>query len=290
MEELLENLFDDQSIQDKVILNLPIESPFGELKPLSIHDYMQRLSSISVISLNKKYLLAEYGKGYQEETGQTDNEIFTMLKDLNEKYSLFYFLREMFQDLLHHYIIITRYVKFYDYQYDKKNPQSRKDIDENSDDDTPLSEKEFTEAILEKCIQFVFSLDDDQFELYRKYILQLHGQSEPRAFLNPKLQRNEEKSKASKLKKKDTTPTLSTMVTSCAVYMGVDYSDIMKWNALQLQHSFQRISLFIQNNATTLFATVTSEVDLVNWSENITDNEKKEDMTLDTFRQNVSGV
>lgn len=49
----------------------------------------------------------------------------------------------------------------------------------------------------------------------------------------------------------------------------------MKWNALQLQHSFQRISLFIQNNATTLFATVTSEVDLVNWSENITDNEKK---------------
>lgn len=65
------------------------------------------------------------------------------------------------------------------------------------------------------------------------------------------------------------------MVTSCAVYMGVDYSDIMKWNALQLQHSFQRISLFIQNNATTLFATVTSEVDLVNWSENITDNEKK---------------
>lgn len=98
----------------------------------------------------------------------------------------------MFQDLLHHYIIITRYVKFYDYQYDKKNPQSRKDIDENSDDDTPLSEKEFTEAILEKCIQFVFSLDDDQFELYRKYILQLHGQSEPRAFLNPKLQRNEE--------------------------------------------------------------------------------------------------
>lgn len=108
----------------------------------------------------------------------------------------------MFQDLLHHYIIITRYVKFYDYQYDKKNPQSRKDIDENSDDDTPLSEKEFTEAILEKCIQFVFSLDDDQFELYRKYILQLHGQSEPRAFLNPKLQRNEERSKASKLKRR----------------------------------------------------------------------------------------
>lgn len=65
-----------------------------------------------------------------------------------------------------------------------------------------MSEKEFTEAILEKCIQFVFSLDDDQFELYRKYILQLHGQSEPRAFLNPKLQRNEERSKASKLKRR----------------------------------------------------------------------------------------
>ena len=64
-----------------------------------------------------------------------------------------------------------------------------------------MSEKEFTEAILEKCIQFVFSLDDDQFELYRKYILQLHGQSEPRAFLNPKLQRNE-RSKASKLKRR----------------------------------------------------------------------------------------
>lgn len=287
-EEVVDNLLQQQHIQDRVILNLPIESPFGDLKPLSILDYMQRITSLSIVSMNKKYLLAEYGKGYQEQSGDSDKDIFEMLKTMNETNSLFQLLKEYFSDIMYHYIILTRYVKYYYYQYDSANPQSLKDI-LDSDDDTPLSEEKFTEAVLQKSLEFIFSLDEDEFDLFRSYLIQLHGQSEPRAFLNPKLQRNEEKGRKSKLKKKNSSPTLTTMITSCATYMGVDYSEIKNWNALQLQHSFQRIALFIQNNATTLFATVASDVDQVEWSTNIDDNPEKEDLTLDKFKQNVSG-
>ncbi|MEJ7218477.1 hypothetical protein [Staphylococcus gallinarum] len=287
-DEAVGDLLQQQHIQDRVILDLPIESPFGDLKPLSILTYMQRLNSLSIVSMNKKYLLAEYGKGYQEQTGDSDKAIFTMLKNMNAKHSLFHLLKEYFTDIMYHYIIITRFVKFHEYNYDPNNPASSKDLSIN-EDDTPLTEKEYTEAILQKSLEFIFSLDDDQFDLFRSYLIQLHGQSEPRAFLNPKLQRNEEKGKNSKLKRKSSSPTLTTMISSCATYMGINYSEITKWNALQLQHSFQRIALFIHNNATTLFSTVASDVEQVEWSANIDDNPDKEDITLDDFKQNVSG-
>lgn len=287
-EEAVEDLLQQQHIQDRVILDLPIESPFGDLKPLSILTYMQRLTSLSIVSMNKKYLLAEYGKGYQEQTGESDKAIFTMLKDMNAKHSLFHLLKEYFTDIMYHYIIITRFVKFHEYQYNPSNPSTSKNLS-IGEDETPLTEKEYTEAILQMSLEFIFSLDENQFDVYRKYLLQLHGQSEPRAFLNPKLQRNEEKGKKSKLKRKNSTPTLTTMISSCATYMGINYSEITKWNALQLQHSFQRIALYIHNNATTLFSTVASDVEQVEWSANIDDNPNKEDLTLDDFKQNVSG-
>lgn len=258
---------DVSNIEDRVILGLPVETQFGSLKALSIKDYIQRINSLSVITLGKKNLLAELGKQQKQETGQTDNEIWSLLKELN-KNSLKTLLNEYFNDLLIHYIILTRYCVFF---------YLEKEVDEDGILET---DEEFDTRCLTESMNFINNLSDEDFDFYRTLLLTLHGQTEPKAHLNPKLQRFEDMK--NQIKPSGDTPNLPTMISSCAVYMGLTYEEITKWNSLQLQHSFQRIALFLQNSATTLYGTVTSEVELVNWAENITV-EKEKEKTLDQY-------
>lgn len=258
---------DVSNIEDRVILGLPVETQFGSLKALSIKDYIQRINSLSVITLGKKNLLAELGKQQKQETGQTDNEIWSLLKELN-KNSLKALLNEYFNDLLIHYIILTRYCVFF---------YLEKEVDEDGILET---DEEFDTRCLTESMTFINSLSDEDFDFYRILLLTLHGQTEPKAHLNPKLQKFEDMK--NQIKPSGDAPNLPTMISSCAVYMGLTYEEITKWNSLQLQHSFQRIALFLQHSATTLYGTVTSEVELINWADNITA-EKEKEKTLDQY-------
>lgn len=258
---------DISNIEDRVILGLPVETQFGSMKALSIKAYIQRINSLSVITLGKKNLLAELGKQQKHETGQPDNEVWALLKELN-KNSLKKLLNEYFSDLLIHYIILTRYCVFF---------YLEKEFDEDGILET---DEEFDNRCLTESMAFINNLSDEEFDFYRSILLSLHGQTEPKAHLNPKLQRFEDMK--NQIKPSGDAPNLPTMISSCAVYMGLTYEEIAKWNSLQLQHSFQRIALFVQNSATTLYGTVTNEVELINWADNITV-EKEKEKTLDQY-------
>lgn len=261
----------NSDIEEKVILGLPIETEFGLLKPLSIHDYLQRINSLGAITMGKKKLLAELGKAQQKETGQSDEEIFVLLRELNEL-PLLALLKEYFSEVLQHYMILTRFCKYF-YLDEDKSFNSNEDLDKHA---------------LDKSFEFVSGLNEEQFDRYRNILLEMHAQSDAKAHLNPFLEKRAERGRKLLHNNDTNAPSLATMISSCAVYMGLDYSVIAKWNALQLQHSFQRISFFIENSATTLFATVSGDIDFVSWAANIENNkDTNTDQQLDVFTQNL---
>ncbi len=264
----------NSSIEERAILGLPIITEFGEMKPLSIQEYIQRSTSLGVIAMDKKKVLAELGKGQQAETGQSDKEVFNLLTELNNSHTFLSLLKEYFTEILNHYIIITCYCKFY-YLEDTKEDYE--------------NEEEYNKDLLMKSADFIINLSDEAFDSYRRILLQLNGVSEITSKINPVLYKREDKPKT-KSKEDDETPNLSTMISSCAVHMGIDYKDIAKWNSLQLQHSFQRIGLFIANSERTLFRTVSDEVEPVAWTTNISTNKNRnKDQSLEQFTNSMSG-
>ncbi|EGQ4384390.1 hypothetical protein EGV54_04695 [Staphylococcus pseudintermedius] len=264
-------MLDANVIADKVILGLPVNTPYGEFKPFSIEEYMKRVSSISILSYGKKKLLAELGKAYQLANKEvTDEKVHEMLKELYEL-PLFYLLKEYFSEYLQHYIIILRFTLFY--KFDEQN-----ETDE---------EKNLTEVR-----DFLFGLTDEEFDEIRKILMTLNNQTEKIAFLNPKIQRGQDKKELYFTGNTDDSPNLSTMITTCVTYSGIDFSVISKWNAFQLQHAFQRIAYLINYETTRLFATVVTDVDIENWTKNIDlqYEEKNTDKQFNEFKKQLSGI
>jgi len=258
-----------QEIQDRVILGLPITTSYGVLKPLSMEEFIRRQQSIAVVCMNKRKLLSELGFSQQKETGQSDEEIRKMLFELNEL-PMKQLLNELFSDLYQHYIIVTRYCVFYDEQFNETIHESK---------------EAFDKQVLTKSIEFLNDLDNEQFDEFRTMLIALHGQTEVSAKLNPYMERREQKARTAKRHKQDDAPTFATMVSSIAMYSGINYEDIAKWNILQINHSFQRISYFITNSDTVLYGTVAPDVKVISWSENIrTDKEDNKDKSLDEFK------
>lgn len=262
-------MFKVEDVEDRVILGLPVLTEYGELKPLSIYEFLKRQQSIAIVAMDKKKLLSELGKSEQEETGKSDSEIFELLQEMAQL-PLKELLSEYFQELYHHYMILTRYCKYF--YFDRNDYET---------------EEDFEKAALIESLTFIDELTNEQFDEFRLMLLALHATPEQTAFLNPTLQKRDERAKKIKTQNVDA-PNLTTMISSCAVYMGLSYSQIAEWNALQLQHSFQRIAMFIENSATTLFATVSPDVDFINWSENINNHKEEEkDIALDTWERTM---
>lgn len=261
-----------QEIQDRVILGLPIITSYGVLKPLTMEEFIKRQQSVAVICMNKRKLLSELGFSQQNETGQSDKEIHKMLMELNE-IPMKQLMEDLFKDLYQHYVIITRYCVFYDEVFNETIHES---------------EEEFDKQVLMKSIEFLQNLSEEQFDEFRTMLIALHGQSEISAKLNPYLERRELKAKQAGRHKKDNSPTFATMISSIAMYSGINYEDIARWNILQITHSFQRISYFISNSDSVLYGTVAPDVDIINWSENIVaDKGTNKDKTLDEFKSSV---
>lgn len=243
---------DDKKIQERVILGLPIITEFGELKPLSIQEFLKREDSVSVISMSKRKLLAELGQMEQKVTGESDKVIWNKLKEL-EQLPFIQLLQEYFEQIFHHYVIVTRLCKFF--YYDDK-------LDEYD------SKEERDKASLEEAYLFLLNLDEEQFDTFRKYLLELHSITDTTAKLNPTLYKREERGRRL-FSTPTNAPNLATMASAVAMYGGIDYINIAKWNYLQLSHSFHRIANMIMNRDTTLFSTVSSEVEIHDWAENV---------------------
>lgn len=231
--------------QERAVLGLPIDTPFGKLKPLSIYDFLERGDALSAITFDKPRVLHEIRLNQPEEQRNT-KEMTALLREMNEQYSLKDILITYMEPYFHAYVeVISRC--------------------------SELKEDETFESKQEEVFEYLKELDAEEFDAFRQIILEINNQATQTASLDPTVQAWKEKALRYKSTAKGdgTAPNLSTMVTSIVSFSGHTFSEILEWNIAQLQQVFQRIGLFKAYDTTTLFSTVTDKIDIQDWSKNI---------------------
>lgn len=241
-------------LDERALFGLPIETSFGELKPLTVYDYMDCASQLTAMTFDKKRLLHEIRLNQPNKEKQNSKEMTDLLKQLNKELTIKQILINYVSLFFNAYIEITARCLF----FNEDNQEER----------------------INKATEFLNGLDDKDFEELRKILLYMNGQSEQTAFLNPQMQRKREQGIKFHSKENSESPNIPTIVTSIVAYTGLKFEDILGWNVTQLLQMFQRIQMFKGYDVTTLFATVAGDkVEIQEWSQNI---EIKNDSNTDS--------
>ena len=256
------------NFQERAVLGLSIDTPFGKLKPLSIHEFLERGDALSAITFDKSRVLHEIRLNQPEENRNT-KEMTALLREMSENYSLKDILIGYMEPYFHAYVEIISLCSV-------------------------LEKDETFESKQEEVFEYLKTIDAEEFEAFRQIILEINNQPSQTASLDPTVQAWKEKALRYKstAKGEGAAPNLSTMVTSIVSFSGHSFEEIMDWNIAQLQHVFQRIGLFKAYDTTTLFSTVTDKVDIQDWSKNIeiendSNTSSNVAMSYKAFKQNM---
>lgn len=229
-------------LTERAILGLPIETPYGLFKPLTLRDYLERGDALAAITFDKRRVLHEIRLNQDEET-QNSTELTKLLREMDSQYSLKQILIEYMEPYFHAYVEIIARCKV-------------------------LENEETLEGVREEVYLMLHEIDPEEFDALRNMILVLNNQSSQTASLDPTIQKWKEKAIKFKSSDKDA-PNIPTMVTSVVSFSGHTFEEISNWNITQLLQVFQRIGMLKAYDTTSLFATVTDKIDIQNWSENI---------------------
>ena len=247
-------------LEEMALLGLPIHTEFGEMKPLSVYDYMEVGGELVALSFDKLRCLHEIRLNQPEEK-QESKEFTKVLEELNETYSLKNIIISFIPQFFSAYVEVLARCWVMD--------EDLVVVDEEG------KELEGQEAKRKVSFDFLQQSSDEVFDAVRMMLLQINGQSEQTAFLDPLLQRKKEQSlrlKESQKKdsEKSSSPDTSTMVSSVVAFSGLPYVEVLKFNITQLIHTFQRISLMKAHDSSVVIATVAHDsANIVNWMENI---------------------
>jgi len=110
-------------------------------------------------------------------------------------------------------------------------------------------------------------LNSNNFDYYRKLIMDMNCVKEEKINPNPEIQKWIEKSK--KFKESGEKLEFSDIVSSVVGYNGLSYNDINEMTIYQLYMTFQRIGQIKGYDTSTLFATVAEKVDVQSWCKHI---------------------
>lgn len=105
------------------------------------------------------------------------------------------------------------------------------------------------------------------FPRLRKLILDMHCINEDKVVDNDELQEFHDISKS--LKQQDSQSDLKDIVSCVAAFNGYTYEEISEMTMYQLYLSFYRMAEVMNYNTTTLFATVSPDVKVSDWSSHI---------------------
>lgn len=239
-------------LEEKALFGLPVETEYGNFKPMSVYDYMDCAHLLQALSFDKKRVLHEIRLS-QPEDMQKKKETTTALQKLNEEYSLKEVIVKIIPAYFLAYVDILLRCREFDFEYDE--------------DKEGNEEQQRTEL----AHKYLIDLSNEDFDAVRKILLAINAQSEQTAFLNPELQDRKERTlKFKSSQSPSDAPDASTLVTTVVTYTGINYDQVVKWNITQLQHAFQRVALFLSYDTYITFATVAGDkIDAVNWAENI---------------------
>lgn len=240
------------NLEEKALFGIPINTDYGDFKPMTVHDYMECAPFLQAMSYDKKRVLHEIRLAQPEENRKL-KEMTETLRKLNEEMSLKEILLSLMPQYINAYIeVLIRCRKF--------------DIELAGEDD-----KEDAEKVYLTAQNFLLELEPNQFDEVRDILLSINAQSKQTAFLDPEMQWRKERSLKFNHSQSDAeAPNPSTLVTSVVTYTGINFEEVVNWNITQLQHMFQRVALFHSYQTYITFATVAGDkIDPVNWAENV---------------------
>lgn len=260
-------------LEEKALFGLPIVTPFGDFKPMSVYDYMDCAHFLQAISYDKNRILHELRMSQADKEFRESKEFTTALEKISEDHTLKQVINEFMNPYAGAYVEILARCRTFEIKATDKQKAK--------------------EELIQQAEQYYNSLSDEEFEEVRKILLAINAQAEQTAFLDPELQRFKEKALNIKQSANTEAPDPSTMITSVVTYTGINFKDVVDWNITQLQHMFQRVALFLSYDTYITFATVAGDkIDAVNWAENI----KTEDdsntsssfaMSYETFEREI---
>lgn len=228
-------------LTEKAILGIPIVTELGNIKPLSIYDYVQFGTELQVMSFEKSRVLHEYRMSIEDEKLKKSQEIENRLKEVMQEMSLKDIIVGLVPVFFNAYIAVVSQSIFYDVE------------DE--------------ESRVQKAYDFLKDLDSEQFDGLRDIILQINAQGKQKAFLDFELQRKKEQGIRLNSDNKEG-PNVTTLITSVVAFTGIDYDVVKNWNYARLIHTFNRISMLKSYDTTTMFMTVSGDVEMQSWQGN----------------------
>lgn len=115
----------------------------------------------------------------------------------------------------------------------------------------------------------LYAINKNNFETYRKLIMNMNAQIEEEVNPNPEIQAAIERSKRVKSSKNNSKQTFASMLSSIVAH-GTSYKEALELTIYQFYSQFRRIALIKDYETSILFATVSGETDKIpNWSEDI---------------------
>lgn len=244
-----------REIPNEYILGLPIETSAGTLSQIRVYEYNKYFPDLSLMAMEKTYIIYSYASA--NKNGELD-ELVDELTNLTM------------------------------YEIVKGLPDFKEAYD-----------RLFVRCLGEESLSLISA---DNFNEIRSRILDSNcisteeamislDKSDPKNYLNFEIQKAVERSKRVKNQGNDDAAQFDDIVSSIVVFSGIDYSVIANWTLYQMYMAFSRISQFKNYDTTTLFATVSGEVNIENWSKHI-NLFAKENHALDknNFDKNYGGV
>lgn len=138
--------------------------------------------------------------------------------------------------------------------------------------------------------EFLSEITTDNFNIYRKLIMDMNFVKEEIINPNPEIQKAIERSKRVKAAEGEPME-FADIVSSVVGFNGLTYQNINEFTIYQLYMTFHRIAQIKNYDTSTLFATVSDKVKVDNWSKHIDlYAEEKHFISQDEFKKNAGSL
>lgn len=204
-----------------------------KIRFLTYKEYLMNMSHLSLISMNTLHIYHQYRKILKNESAEVLDEIEALKRE-----SLYNIVSRS-PDLIDSYLRILAL---------------KLDI--------------YEEQEVEEFITLIFS-DEAVFMKARELIMDTEMLVESEVSPNPEVQKGIEISRNLKSQNNKNAPGIADVLTSIVTGTAISFEDLQDMTAIQVNSVYQRIGAFKEYDTTTLFATVSSDVNIESWGRKI---------------------
>lgn len=215
----------------KFILGRPIKLPFGEVRFVTVDEYLELSDLLHIISLSPINIYHIERKSLVKTLKR--KELYK-LEELKVKYE-----DSLYNLVLNDDTLLDTYLQVFNMLITFKEPYQSNDM--------------FT--------------SEEVFNYIRDLIMQMNFLKEEKAFKNEELQELHEMSKI--IKSKGNKFTIEDMITSVRSFLKLSYDEVFNSTIYQLNADFLRICAMKDYDTSILFATVSSEAKIEHWTKHI---------------------